>query len=213
LKKSLQTTVLFMKAYMSIINAFNSCKKWCLSVFLVYCASCLIGIVMVHSHNHFALEQRDHIVGKAVKSDATLISYNSGSRFKAAMLDFGGNLFIGSIIQTALGLGIVVPYFTVAYQGWVGGIVSVDGSHRSRLTTLKSALYYFIVFFSQTIAYSLCIGSGIKAGIETYKRNKNIPLSKFRLDRDSLLNISWMYVLAIPVFFLASCFEFLSGWN
>lgn len=94
-----------------------------------------------------------------------------------------------------------------------GGIVTVDGNHKSRFTSWQPTAYFFIVFILQTLAYSLCIGAGIKLGVETYKRNKAVHILKYRLDKQSLKDILAMYVVAIPVFFIASLFEFLRGWN
>jgi hypothetical protein len=197
----------------SVSSAFSRCKKWIISIFIIYCFSCLTGILMVHLNNSFAFSYRDKIAGQALKNDKASINYLTGNRFKAALFDFSGNLFAGSCVQTFLGFSIVLPYFTTFYQGWVGGIVSVDSNHVSRLDKLKSALYYFIVLLLQFIPYSLTIGSGIKAGVETYKSNKKKTLSGYTIDKQSLYDVLKIYVIATPLFFIASCFEFLSPWN
>ena len=168
---------------------------------------------MVHSGNSFALSYGDKIVGNANAHDNASINYNNGNRFKAALIDFSGNLFRSSIPQTFLGLGVIFPFFTTAYQGWVGGIVLVDSLHRSRLAKTKSALYYLIALILQLIPYSLTIGSGLALGIKTYKLNKGRKILKYQLDKSSLKNVFNIYLFAIPIFFLASCFEFLSNWN
>jgi hypothetical protein len=197
----------------SVSAAFFRCKKWVISIFIVYCFSSAIGILMVHLNNQFTLSYRDKIVGNATKNDKASINYNTGNKFKAVLFDFGGNLIIGSGVQTLLGLSIVFPYCTTMYQGWVGGIVSVDNNHNSRLNKPKAAFYYFIVLLLQFIPYSLTIGSGIKAGIETYKANKKRTVSSYRLDNQSLYDVLRIYIIATPLFFIASCFEFLSTWN
>jgi len=168
---------------------------------------------MVHSGNNFALSSLDKIVGRAVSNDKASINYNSGNKFKAILFDFSGNLFLGSTVQTLLGLGIAIPYFTTFIQGWVGGIVTVEANHKSRFSSWKSTSYFWIVFLLQTLAYSLCIGSGVNLGVETYKLNKKSSFLKYRLHTQSLKDILLIYVLAIPIFFVASCFEFLSLWN
>lgn len=192
----------------------NKCKIYIVSVFTVYCLSCLVGIIMVQTDNNFALSQRDMLVGTATQADKASINYQEGNRLTATLYDFSGNLFF-SAIQTFLGLGIVIPYFTVSYQGWVGGIVSVNNFHKSRLKELKSALYFFIVLILQFIAYSLSIGVGIKTGIEAYKQNKTISwkLWKYRISKESLLDVRNIYMLSIPIFFIASLFDFFSSWN
>ena len=185
----------------------------CASIFLVYIISCTIGSVMVHLNSSFALSIRDKIVEKAVSNDKAAINYNSGNNFKAAIIDFSGNLFLSSTVQTAMGIGIGIPYCTAFFQGWIGGIVTVDGNHKSRFSNWRSALYFLIVFILQTIAYSLCIGAGIKLGIETYKLNTNTPILKYRLHKQSLKDIALIYILATPIFLVASLFEFCSSWN
>ena len=182
-------------------------------IFSIYCISCLTGIIMVHTGNNFALSYGDKIVGNANAHDNASVNYNGGNRFKAALIDFGENLFIGSIPQALLGLGIVFPFITTAYQGWIGGIVSVDNLHASRLIKTKSALYYLIVLILQFIPYSLTIGAGLNLGINTYILNKGRNISEFRFDKTSLKDVFTIYLFAAPIFFIASCFEFLSNWN
>ncbi len=202
------------KLLLMILGSIHRCKIYIISVFIVYSFSCLIGIIMVQTDSNFALAQRDKIVGTAIREDKASVNYQEGNKLTAALYDFTGNLFFG-ITQTILGLGIVVPYFTVSYQGWVGGIVSVNGLHKSRLKQLKSALYYFIVLLLQFTAYSLSIGSGIKTGIELYKQNKLISwkLWKYKISKENLADIRNIYMLSILIFFAASFFEFFSTWN
>ena len=168
---------------------------------------------MAHSGNLFALSQRDRIVGNANTHDKASINYINGNRFKAALIDFSENLFFGSVPQTVAGISVVMPFLSVTYQGWVGGIVSVDGEHVSRFDKNKTAMYYLIVLMLQFVPYSLAIGSGVKLGVDTYQLNKGKGLLQYRLSRPALKDILFIYLLAIPLFFLASCFEFLSSWN
>ncbi len=202
------------KLFLVISVSLRRCKIHIISVFIIYCLSCLTGIIMVQTDNDFALSQRDKIVGTATHEDKASVNYHEGNHLTATLYDFTGNLFY-SATQTFLGLGIAIPYFTVSYQGWVGGIVSVNGLHKSRLKKLKSAFYYFIVLLLQFIAYSLSIGAGIKTGIEIYKQNKLISWKvwEYRVSKGSLLDIRNIYMLSIPVFFTASFFEFFSTWN
>lgn len=203
------------KLYISVISSLKRGKAYIISIFIAYCFSCLIGIIMVHAGNNFALTQRDNIIGAAIHQDKASINYQAGNNFSAALYDFTGNLFFAAIPQTALGLGIVVPYFTVSYQGWVGGIVSVNNSHHSRLNKIKSALYYFIVLLLQFIPFSLSIGAGIKFGTDIYKKNIDVgwKIWKFRVKKENLLDVRNVYLISTPLFFIASCFEFFSSWN
>ncbi len=203
-----------MKALLNaLIAAVLRCRKWILVIFLIYCLSALGGILMVHSGNSFALDCRDRLIQKAESSDAAAINYAQNRRFRAALIDFGGNLVLGSLTQTFMGLGVVFPFLSTGYQGWIGGIVSVDDQHRSRLTGIKPASYYFIVLLLQFIPYSLTIGSGVRLGLATYKLNRGKKIREFRIDRSGLKDVARIYILATPLFFIASCFEFLSHWN
>ena len=199
----------------SILAAIVGCRLHALSIFLVYVISCTVGILMVHTGNQFALLQRDKIVGVAVQTEKAALNYQSGNKFAAALYDFAGNVFTAAIPQTVIGLAIAPPYFTVAYQGWVGGIVSVNGSHQSRFTRLKSSAYYFIVFLPQIVALSLSIGAGIKCGVDTYRHNAEIGwrIWKFRIPKESIAAVGYVNLVCLPVFLFASCFEFLSSWN
>ena len=169
---------------------------------------------MSHNGNNFTLSYRDKIVG-AVKTNKTSINYQKGNNFSAAVNDFEGNLLLGAVPQTLLGFGIIVPYFFVLKQGWVGGIVSVDPEHRSRFKNFKSTFYYFFVLLLQFIPYSLAIGAGIKCGIDFYNNNilNGWSIWKYKIQKTSIIDIGYVYILVIPLFFIASCFEFLSTWN
>lgn len=195
--------------------AIKRCRVYALSIFIVYCISCCTGIIMVHSGSNFTLSYRDRIVGRALKSDKASIDYQKGRHFSAAMADFSGNLFFGAVPQTLMGFSIVIPYFTVSVQGWIGGIVSVDDKHHSRLTHFKSAFYYFFALLLQFIPYSLAIGAGIKCGIDFYNYNKinSWVIWKFKIQKSSLVDLARVYIVVIPLFFAASCFEFISAWN
>jgi hypothetical protein len=148
-------------------------------------------------------------------SDKSSIAYRSGNHATALVLDFTGNLFYAAIPQTVAGLGVILPYFSVAYQGWVGGIVSVDGTHRSRLRSIKATSYYFLVLLLQFIPFSLSIGAGVRCGVELYRHNADISWRfwRYRLPRQSLVDLGCVFVVTVPLFFFASAFEFLSPWN
>src|SRR6185436_17203892 len=105
----------------------------------------------------YALERRDAIVTAAQKSD-TLVAYRSGDGVRAALLDFAANLGLGGITSTVLGITVVGAYPMFVYRGWVGGIVSVDGKHQSRLGSPDTALYYLVTLILQLLPYSIAGG-------------------------------------------------------
>ncbi len=198
-----------------ILEAILRCKLFALSIFLTYVLSGSVGIFMAHAGTRLALAQRDKIVRRAVTSDKASIAYRSGDRATALVHDFAGNVFYAAIPQTVAGLGVVLPYFSAAYQGWVGGIVSVDSTHRSRLRSLKATSYYFLVLLLQFIPFSLSIGGGVRCGVDLYRHNPDMSWRfwRYRLPRQSLVDLGCVFAVAVPLFFVASAFEFLSPWN
>lgn len=204
-----------IKLFDLIYLAVKQCRIFVLTIFMTYCISCFIGIVMSHHGNNFALSYRDKIVGQAIKTDKASINYQNHNNFKAAVIDFSQNLFFGAIPQTLTGFSVVIPYVTVSMQGWIGGIVSVDYKHQTRFTNFKTTFYYFLVLILQFMPYSLAIGAGIKCGIDFYNNNKEHSwlFWKYRIQKTSLINLGLVYLLVIPLFFIASCYEFLSTWN
>src|SRR5512142_390869 len=122
-----------------IVVALSRARLAILTIVLTYAVSLGTGMVMAHTGNAFALGYRDNLVGAARTSDPSSLALQRGERWNAALIDFGRNL-LAAVADTVGGLGIVLPYAFVAYRGWVGGIVSVDGAHVSRLVDPGNAL-------------------------------------------------------------------------
>jgi len=61
----------------------------------------------------------------------------------------------------------------------------------------------------------LAIGAGIKCGIDFYNDNKvnGWLIWKYRIQISSLYDLGYVYIIVVPLFFIASCFEFFSTWN
>ena len=198
-----------------IITAMRRCQPFAVSIFLTYLLSSSVGIFMAHTGNRFTLARRDKIIQKALDSDKATIAYQSGNPATALVLDFAGNLGYSAIPQTVAGLGVVLPYFSVAYQGWVGGIVSVDNTHRSRFRSIKATSYYCLVLLLQFIPFSLSIGAGVRCGVELYRHNAAIGwrVWRYRLPRQCLVDLGCVFMVTVPLFFVASAFEFLAPWN
>ena len=193
-----------------VATAIGRCKAQVLSIFLTYLLSSGVGVVMVHSGNLLALGARDRIVATANASEPAALSERSGHHLVAALQDFAANLFRAAVPQTLLGLGVFPPYISVAYQGWVGGIVSVDRYHRSRLIGPGAAAYYFTVLLLQFVPFSLAIGAGVRVGLDSYAHNAHNGwnLRKYRIPRGALETLLGAYLLATPLFLLASAVEY-----
>src|SRR5512141_3145746 len=124
-------------------------------MFCVHAAAVLVGALMVHGGKACALARRDSMVARARANDPSSRALASGHRIEAATWDFSRNLVLGAVPSTIGGLTVVIPYITAAYRGWVGGIVSVDSRHTSRLEESSERTYYLVTLLLQLIPYSL----------------------------------------------------------
>lgn len=176
---------------------------------MAYFVSVVTGIAMVHSGSQFALTHRDNVVSR---SQTNVVSAQQ-NRLLQGLADFGGNS-VGAVVDSVLGFGIVLPYPTIAYRGWVGGIVSVDSYHASRLRQPKEAAYYLSVVFLQLLGYSLSAGAGIHVGLSVFRsRPKGAGFMWLKIEGEVLRDVLWIYTLAMPILLIASLWEFLSPWN
>lgn len=182
-------------------------------VAFAYAVGVTAGVVAVHAGSPFALRERDRIVGRAVAHDASSRALARGERVSAALFDFAGNLGQGAVPYTVMGLGVVLPLPLIVYQGWVGGIVSVDGDHASRFGSVREALYYTGVMLLQLIPYSLAAAAGIRLGLAFVmpKGRFGYPGSErwLGLPREGVQDVLRIYTLVVPLFLVASLVEFL----
>lgn len=192
---------------MQIDRALYRARIPILTVALVYFASILVGIIMVNAGNMFAINYRDKLVSNA-QSGAVLSALNRGERLRAAMLDFGGNLY-GASVDAMGGLGIVFPFPLIAYRGWVGGIVSINSSHDSRLADPGMAAYYLITLVLQLIPYSLSGGAGVNMGLAYFRPKPYYQGNKlFGIPKEAVRDVLRIFLIVIPLFLIASLWEF-----
>lgn len=187
----------------AVIRALARARLSILMVGLTYVISVSIGMFMVHTGNPFALSQRDRTVSQA-QSGSTLIALHSNNRLKAALLDFSGNL-LGAVSSTVSGLGVITSFPLIAYRGWIGGIVSVDSSHLSRFSDPQEAMYYVTTLILQLIPYTLAGGAGVSLGLAYFRGQGEKWLG---MPKDALRDVFWIYLLVVPLFLLASLWEF-----
>lgn len=199
-----------MRIVRASLSAIDRARVAILSVAVVYVLSVTIGIGMVSLGNTYALDRRDEIVADARSTD-TLVAYRSGDRLRAALLDFAANLGLGGVTSSVLGISVVGAYPVFAYRGWVGGIVSVDAQHRSRLASPDTALYYLVTLVLQLIPYSIAGGVGVRLGIGAWRdmRGSSRP-SMLGLRTDRLRDLALAYVVIVPLFLIAALWEFLA---
>jgi hypothetical protein len=201
-------------ATLQLPRALSRARWSILSVSAVYLISVIVGICMVSSGSQFALDHRAQLVGEASTSDAAAVSNNQGLPLRAAMLDFVGNLVIGSIPKSLMGIAIIPPYPFLAYQGWVGGIVSVRGDHSSRMNSFRPAFYYILTILIQLAAYSITVGAGINVGIANLRPPAWYQGEKWWIfPKEAVRDWVRLYAVSTPIFFVGSLWEFLSIWN
>ena len=170
---------------------------------------------MVHMGDAFALAYRDRLVSEAVQHNPASIAAHQGDNLRAVFWDFAGNLVLGAMPKTISGMAIIFPYPLVAYQGWIGGIVSVRGDHTSRLSEPRSALYYLLTLLLQVIPYSLGIGAGVNVGIALFRPPVAYQGAKWLnlFPKEAVRDLLRIYILVVGLFLIASFWEFLSPWN
>jgi hypothetical protein len=136
-------TMIFGELLLSILRALFRARVAIFSIGLVYLASVIAGVIMVHAGNQFALDTADNIVAQARSNNPSSLALQRGDRLDAALADFSSNLLLGAVPNTVSGFAIVIPYPLVAFRGWVGGIVSInmDEAHTSRLADPGEAVY------------------------------------------------------------------------
>lgn len=192
-----------------VIRALTRARMPILTIALTYFIALIIGTSMVHTGNTFALTYRDRIVSTA-QSSPSLVALHQNDRLRAAVLDFASNLF-AAMADTLGGLGLVVVYPLVAYRGWIGGIVSVNSAHLSRLADVKEATYYLITLGLQLIPYSLAGGAGVNLGLAYLRPKAHYQGAKWLgVPREAIRDALYIYLLVVPLFLVASLWEFLA---
>ena len=195
---------------MNVRRVLRRARLGIVTIGAAYLASLLVGLIMVHSGNRFALAKRDHLVQATQGSSSIEQQFQSGHRLRAGLLDFAGNT-LGGFATSFEGFWWPASYPLVAYRGWVGGIVSVDGRHRSRLRQWPETLYFVGVIILQLVPYTLAGGAGVNIGFAYSwpapwyqgRRFWGVPVEAVR-------DAARIYVLVIPLFLVASLAEFLT---
>ena len=170
---------------------------------------------MVHAGNKFALDYRDQVVNRSLQSNPASLAYGQGRNIQAAFWDFAGNLVLGAVPKTISGFSVVLVYPMVIQQAWVGGIVSVRGNHNSRLSQPRPAIYYLLTLLLQLVPYSLAVGAGVNVGVALFRTPLYYEGQKWLgiLPKEALRDVARIYLIVIPLFLVASLWEFLSSWN
>lgn len=192
-------------------KALHRARLGILSVAAAYVVAVAIGTAMVHTGNGFALRYRDRLVSHANETSTISKALRENRVKTAAALDFAGNLG-GGAASTAAGYWAPAVFPIAIYRGWVGGIVSVGHEHHSRMASWTEGSYYIVVMILQLLPYSLAGGAGVNIGMARVR-----PIGEYAgttvlgLPKEALLDAARIYVLIVPLFAIASTFEFLAA--
>lgn len=203
----------FKNIVSAVFRAVSRARLPILTIALTYALSVIVGAVMVHSGNKFALDYADSLVAQSSATDPASIALQQNDRLKAALFDFGGNLLLGAVPNTVTGMTIVTPYPLAAFRGWIGGIVSVwtGGDHQSRLSVPGEAFYYLLTLVLQLIPYSLAGGAGVNLGLAAFWPRPFYQGKKWLgFPKEAYLDVFRIYLLVVPLFLVASLWEFLA---
>ena len=179
---------------------------------VTYVAAAALGVGLSTAGWPPAVSQRDSIVAGA-RSTSILQADREGAHVQAAILDFSANVFAGALPTSIAGLSVVGPFPLAAYRGWVGGIVSIDSSHRSRLLSLGGAIYYLTTMALQLLGYVLTMGAGVYVGLSAWRARGDVTVSSIlglRIPTVAWRDALCLYGLAIPAFLAGSLWEFLA---
>lgn len=182
------------------------------TVALAYLVGVLTGAILAHRGDGFALRYRDDLVNAALKTSPILAQSQKGHPGTAAAMDAGGNAAAG-LLSLLGGYCIPAGYWIALQRGWVGGVVSVDGNHHSRLHTPRDAFYYLTTLVLQLIPYTLAGGAGVNLGFAAFRSPAGSGyhgrrMRWLRIPFDAICDAMWIYVAALPLFVIASWFEF-----
>lgn len=198
---------------MLVFRALSRARMSIITIAVTYAVSVAVGMVMAHTGNQFALDYGDNLVAQAQATDPSSIALHENNRFKAALLDFSRNLLLGAVPGTVGGLAVAIPYPLAAFRGWVGGIVSVerDEAHTSRLSDPAERSYYLITLILQLIPYSLAGGAGVNLGLAYLRPRGPYQGEKWLgIPREALRDVFRIYSLVVPLFLVASLWEFMA---
>lgn len=204
-----QETARVTRVTRRIALALRRARFGILAVATTHAVGLAAGLLMVHAGNQFALNYRDKLISNVRKSSPILKQLDEGQPLAAAALDGAGNLMAASATGAA-GYWAPAPFPIVLYRGWIGGIVSVNDKHQSRLRSFVSGSYYVCVGLLQLLPYSLLSGAGVNLGLARARPVGVYAGSRFLgLPREALRDAGWIFILVIPMFAVASAIEFL----
>jgi hypothetical protein len=203
----------FRKEAVKTAAAVRQARGWILAIAFVHIAGVLGGAVMVHAGYSPALAYRDQLVDQARSSDPVSLASQRGENLRASLVEAARTQWV-CVAVAVTGLTVVTPFALAAYRGWVGGIVSVDDDHNSRLRLLDQASYYLSVIFLQIIPYAMAGGAGVQLGVTYFRRARGDDRERWLgYPKDAIWDAARIILLTVPLVLAANFWEFLSPLN
>ena len=193
-------------------RALREAGKCIIAVALVHVLALAIAAVMVHAGYEPALAYRDKLVGQARQSDPVSQASRRGENVRAGLVESARTQWI-CVAVAVTGLTVVTPFILAAYRGWVGGVVSVDDRHASRLRHGAQAVYYLSVIALQIIPYAIAGGAGVRLGLTYFRRERYEGGYWLGYPKEGLWNLVRILISIIPLVLIANLWEFLSPLN
>jgi hypothetical protein len=201
------------KEAVKTIEAVRKARTWILAVAIVHGCAVAAGAALVHAGYVPALAYRDRLVGQARSADPVSLAYQQGENLRASVVEAARTQWV-CIAVAVTGLTVVSPFVLAAYRGLVGGVVSVDDHHGSRLLHPDQAIYYLSVVILQIIPYALAGGAGVELGLTTFRRGGEYEGDRWLgYPKEAIWDMVRILVLIIPFVLVANLWEFLSPLN
>lgn len=195
------------------VGAVRKAGTCVLSVALVHGLAVTAGAIAVHAGYVPALAYRDRLVTRARSADPVSLAFQRGENLHAALVEAARTQVVCAAVAVT-GLTVVSPYALSAFRGVVGGVVSVDGHHASRLRDPDQAVYYLSVVILQIIPYALAGGAGVRLGLTYFRRGGEYPGDRWLgYPKEAIWDVLRILVLTIPFVLVANLWEFLSPLN
>ena len=179
-----------------------------LTLALTYLLSLVIGVVMVHRGAGFAVSRRDQLVMHGERNDSSSLAFQKGHTFQAIAIEFGRECY-RTVLKTAIGLTVVLPYPLAVRGGWYGGILSIDSNHVSQLGDPAGALYYLGFELLQIASASLAGGAGINLTLASIRRRSGYDGDRWlRVPKAAIHDLLRIYLLVFPLLLAAAIWKY-----
>jgi hypothetical protein len=143
-------------------------------------------------------------------ADPVSLAFERGENLRAALVEAARTQWVCAAVAVT-GLTVVSPFVLAAYRGVVGGVVSVDDNHVSRLQHPDEAIYYLSVVILQIIPYTLAGGAGVKLGLTYFGRGREYQGDGWLgYPKEAICDVVRILALTVPFVLVANLWEFLS---